>query len=184
MSVIVGYARVSSSGQSLEVQEEQLRAAGCTELFAEKKSGTTTDGREQLEAALKFVRKGDIFVVTRLDRLARSITDLRQIIDRLTEKQVDFRCLQQSGLDTTKAEGRLMLNILASFAEFETELRKERQREGIEKAKAVGVYKGRPKTIDSAEVKALRDAGVGGTEIAKRLGIARASVYRMLSSQA
>ncbi|WP_126421186.1 recombinase family protein [Asticcacaulis excentricus] len=181
MSLTVGYARVSSSGQSLEVQEEQLRAAGCTELFAEKKSGTTTDGREQLEAALKFVRKGDIFVVTRLDRLARSITDLRQIIDRLTEKQVDFRCLQQSGLDTTKAEGRLMLNILASFAEFETELRKERQREGIDKAKAAGVYKGRPKTIDAEQVKALRDAGVGGTEIAKRLGIARASVYRMLT---
>ncbi len=182
MSLIVGYARVSSSGQSLEVQEEQLRAAGCTELFAEKKSGTTTDGREQLEAALKFVRKGDIFVVTRLDRLARSITDLRQIIDRLTEKQVDFRCLQQTGLDTTKAEGRLMLNILASFAEFETELRKERQREGIDKAKAAGVYKGRPKTIDAEQIKALRDAGVGGTEIAKRLGIARASVYRMLSA--
>ncbi|BBF80693.1 site-specific recombinase, resolvase family [Asticcacaulis excentricus] len=119
--------------------------------------------------------------MTRLDRLARSITDLRQIIDRLTEKQVDFRCLQQSGLDTTKAEGRLMLNILASFAEFETELRKERQREGIDKAKAAGVYKGRPKTIDAEQVKALRDAGVGGTEIAKRLGIARASVYRMLT---
>lgn len=181
MSLTVGYARVSSSGQSLEVQEAQLIAAGCTEIFKEKKSGTTTDGREQLEAALKFVRKGDIFVVTRLDRLARSITDLRQIIDRLTEKQVDFRCLQQSGLDTTKAEGRLMLNILASFAEFETELRKERQREGIDKAKAAGVYKGRPKTIDASQIKALRDAGVGGTEIAKRLGIARASVYRMLT---
>lgn len=184
MSAIVGYARVSSSGQSLEVQEEQLRAAGCTELFAEKRSGTTTDGRDQLEAALKYVRKGDVFVVTRLDRLARSMTDLRQIVDRLTEKQVDFRCLQQSGLDTTKAEGRLMLNILASFAEFETELRKERQREGIEKAKATGVYKGRPKTIDAAQVKALHEAGVGGTEIARRLKIARASVYRMLATAA
>jgi DNA invertase Pin-like site-specific DNA recombinase len=181
MSVIVGYARVSSSGQSLEVQQDHLCDAGCTKIFAEKKSGTTTDGREELEKALDYVREGDVFVVTRLDRLARSITDLRQIIDRLTEKQVDFRCLQQSGLDTTKAEGRLMLNILASFAEFETELRKERQREGIDRAKAAGVYKGRPKTIDAAEVKALHEAGIGGTEIAKRLGIARASVYRMVN---
>ncbi|MDC7685038.1 recombinase family protein [Asticcacaulis sp. BYS171W] len=181
MSAIVGYARVSSSGQSLEVQQSQLEQSGCTKIFAEKKSGTTTEGREELERALDYVREGDVFVVTRLDRLARSITDLRQIIDRLTAKRVDFRCLQQSGLDTTKAEGRLMLNILASFAEFETELRKERQREGIDKAKAAGVYKGRPKTISAEQVKALRDEGVGGTEIAKRLGIGRASVYRMLT---
>ncbi|GGZ30635.1 recombinase family protein [Asticcacaulis endophyticus] len=178
---LVAYARVSSSGQSLDVQLDQLRAAGCEKIFAEKKSGTSTTGREELERALDYVREGDIFVVTRLDRLARSITDLRQIIDRLAAKGVDFRCLQQSGLDTTKAEGRLMLNILASFAEFETELRKERQREGIDKAKAQGRYNGRPKSIDATLVKTMKNDGVGATEISKRLGIGRASVYRMLT---
>src|SRR5215469_9167925 len=118
---LVGYARVSSSGQSLDVQLTQLKSAGCEEVFAEKRTGGTTEGREQLELALKFVRRGDVFVVTRLDRLARSIVDLRKIIDRLQAKQVEFRCLQQGSLDTTKAEGRLLLNILASFAEFELE---------------------------------------------------------------
>lgn len=144
---IVGYARVSSAGQSLEVQREQLLAAGCEQIFEEKRSGTTTDGREQLEAALRYVRKGDVFTCTRLDRLARSLVDLRRIVDQLTEKEVGFRCLQQH-IDTTTSEGRLMLNILASFAEFETDIRKERQTDGIAKAKAAGKYRGRPRSID------------------------------------
>lgn len=176
---LVGYARVSSTGQSLEVQREQLVAAGCEEVFEEKRTGTTTEGREQLEAALRFVRKGDVFLVCRLDRLARSLIDLRKIIDSLTEKGVGFRCLQQH-IDTTSSEGRLMLNILASFAEFETDIRKERQADGIAKAKAEGRYRGRPPTIDAREVTALRAEGVGPTAIAKRLGIGRASVYRLL----
>lgn len=121
---IVGYGRVSSAGQSLDVQREQLLAAGAEQIFEEKRSGTTTEGREQLEAALRYVRKGDVFLVTRLDRLARSLVDLRRIVDTLTEKGVGFRCLQQH-IDTTSSEGRLMLNLLGSFAEFETEIRKE-----------------------------------------------------------
>lgn len=176
---LVGYGRVSSTGQSLDVQVDQLRDAGCEEIFAEKKTGTTTDGREQLEQALKFVRKGDVFVVCRLDRLARSIVDLRKIVDQLEAKGVGFRCLQQGSIDTTRAEGRLLLNILASFAEFETEIRKERQREGIDKAKADGRYRGRPQSIDPSRIAELEAEGLGASAIAKRLGIGRASVYRL-----
>jgi DNA invertase Pin-like site-specific DNA recombinase len=178
----VGYARVSSTGQSLAIQEEQLQGAGCDKLFSEKRSGTSTDGREQLQAMLEWVREGDVLVVTRLDRLARSIVDLRKIVDALTAKGVGFRCLQQGALDTTTSEGRLMLNILAAFAEFEVEIRKERQADGIAKAKVDGRYKGRPPSIDPAQIAALEAEGLGATEIAKRLGIGRASVYRVKTS--
>jgi DNA invertase Pin-like site-specific DNA recombinase len=172
---LVGYARVSSAGQSLEVQERLLHEAGCEKLFAEKRSGRTTDGRDALAEALEWVREGDVLVVTRLDRLARSITDLRQIIDRLTAKVVAFRALQQGAIDTTRSDGKLLLNILGSFAEFEADIRKERQADGIAKAKAEGVYKGRPATIDPAQVAKLKAEGVGPAEIARRLGIGRAS---------
>ena len=177
---VVGYARVSSDGQSLDVQNDQLLAAGCERVFAEKRSGTTTEGRDQLADALGWVRDGDVLVVCRLDRLARSIVDLRKIVDFLTAKGVGFRCLQQGAIDTTKSEGRLLLNILASFAEFETDIRRERQADGIAKAKAAGVYRGRPSSIDSGQVAKLKAEGCGATEIAKRLGIGRASVYRLL----
>ncbi|MDR5730687.1 MAG: recombinase family protein [Terriglobia bacterium] len=169
----------SSTGQSLDVQLEQLRAADCTEVFEEKKSGTTTQGRDQLDAALRFVRKGDVFCVTRLDRLARSMIDLRKIVDALTDKGVGLRVLQQGAIDTTRSEGRLLLNILASFAEFETDIRKERQADGIAKAKAQGKYRGRPATIDADRIAELKKQGLGPSAIAKKLGIGRASVYRV-----
>lgn len=178
----IGYARVSSTGQSLEVQRDQLVAAGCTRLFEEKRSGGSQDGREQLALALDYVRDGDTLVVTRLDRLARSITDLRQIIDRLTAKQVAFRALQQGDVDTSTSNGRLMLNLLGAFAEFETDLRRERQKEGIEKAKAKGVYRGRKPSVPVEAIKALKAEGVAPTEIAKRLKVGRASVYRALAA--
>jgi DNA invertase Pin-like site-specific DNA recombinase len=177
---LVGYSRVSSQGQSLDVQIEQLRATGCEEVFQEKRSGTTRQGRTELEAALRFVRKGDVLCVTRLDRLARSMTDLAKIMDQLTEKQVGFRVLQQA-LDTTTNEGRLLLHIMGAFAEFETSIRKERQAEGIAKAKAKGIYKGRPKSIDPEEIARLKADGIGPAAIAKTLGICRASVYRLTS---
>jgi DNA invertase Pin-like site-specific DNA recombinase len=178
---LIGYARVSSAGQSLEVQQEQLAAAGCTKVFAEKRSGTTREGREQLDLALGYVREGDVLVVTRLDRLARSAVDLRQIVDALQAKKVGFRALQQGEFDTTSAMGKVVLTILAGFAEFETDLRRERQIEGIEKAKAAGVYKGRPATLEVAEVRRLRAEGMRPAHIAKALGIARSSVYRVLA---
>jgi DNA invertase Pin-like site-specific DNA recombinase len=179
---LVCYARVSSTGQSLEVQEDLLKAAGGEEIFKEKRTGTTTEGRDELEAALRFVRRGDIFMVTRLDRLARSMLDLRKIVDRLTEKGVGFRVLQQGSIDTTKSEGRLLLNILASFAEFEHSIRAERQADGIARAKAAGKYRGRPASIDPAQIAAMKADGLGATAIAKKLGIGRASVYRIAGS--
>lgn len=177
---IVGYARVSSAGQSLELQREQLEQAGCEKVFEEKRSGTSREGREQLDLALGYVREGDVFVVTRLDRLARSLLDLTQIIDKLSSKGVAFRVLQQSAIDTSNSNGRLMLNLLAAFAEFETDLRRERQKEGIEKAKAEGRYKGRKPSVPVDEVKALHSQGIGPAEIARRLKIGRASVYRAI----
>lgn len=178
MGVMVGYGRVSSLGQSLDVQVEQLQAAGCEEVFQEKRSGTTRQGRTELEAALRFVRKGDVLCVTRLDRLARSMTDLANIMDQLTEKQVGFRVLQQA-LDTTTNEGRLLLHIMGAFAEFETTIRKERQAEGIVKAKAAGKYRGRKASIDPSQIAALKAEGHGPSAIARKLGIGRASVYRV-----
>lgn len=177
---LIGYARVSSTGQSLEVQEQQLKEAGCTKLFAEKKSGTTTDGRQALAEALEWAREGDTLLVTRLDRLARSSADLLTIIRKLNAKGVGFRCLQQGAVDTTTSTGKLTLAILGAVAEFETDIRKERQKDGIEKAKAAGVYKGRKPSVPVEEVRRLHQDGVSPTEIGKRLGIGRASVYRAL----
>lgn len=176
---IIGYGRVSSTGQSLDIQAAQLRAAGCTKLFEEKVSGTSQQGRAELAAALDYVREGDTFVVTRLDRLARSMSDLRDIVDRLMAKGVGFKAIQQGAIDTTTSGGRLMLNMLAAVAEFEGDLRRERQMEGIAKAKAAGVYRGRPKSIAPDEVLRLLGAGVGPAEVARRLKIGRASVYRI-----
>ena len=178
----IGYARVSSTGQSLEVQEEQLRAAGCDKLFSEKRSGTSLDGRQALEDAIEFAREGDTLLVTRLDRLARSGGDLQNIVNKLNAKGVGFRCLQQGAVDTTTGMGKLVLGILGAVAEFEADIRKERQLEGIAKAKAAGVYKGRKPSVDVEAVKALKVSGKGPAEIAKELGIGRASVYRALGS--
>lgn len=181
MNTLVGYARVSTGTQSLEVQEQALVEAGCVKIFAEKRSGTSTTDRIELENALSWVREGDTLVVTRLDRLARSAVDLHAIVAKLAVKGVQFRCLQQGAIDTTSSTGKLLLGVLASIAEFETDIRKERQREGIEAAKLKGVYKGRKPTVNAAEVRSMRDQGVGASEIAKRLGIGRASVYRALN---
>lgn len=179
---VVGYARVSSVGQSLEVQEEALRAAGCDKVFSEKRTGTTQEGREELRRALEYVREGDTFVVTRIDRLARSVTDLGEVVAALTSKGVSFRALQQGEFDTTAATGRLFLTMLGAFAEFETSLRRERQMEGIAKAKAQGRYRGRPETVDKGAIRRLHAEGVKPMQIAKRLGVARSTVYEALKS--
>jgi DNA invertase Pin-like site-specific DNA recombinase len=180
--MLVGYARVSSVGQSLDLQLAALNDADCEKVFAEKQSGTTTGKREELRDALDFVREGDTLVVTRLDRLARSASDLHSIVSQLSQKGVSFRCLQQSGVDTSTSTGKLLLGMLAAIAEFETDIRKERQREGIERAKAAGVYKGRQPSVDVAAVRQLRQQGVTPSVIAKQLGIGRASVYRALQT--
>jgi DNA invertase Pin-like site-specific DNA recombinase len=148
----VGYARVSTIHQNLDSQIEALKNAGCIDIFEEKKSGTTKDGRVELENALKFVRKGDTLIVTRLDRFARSMKDLSDMIHHLKEKGVDFICTEQN-LDTSSSEGRLMLNMLGAFAEFETELRAERQADGIKSAQNKGVVFGRKKKFDDEKCK-------------------------------
>src|SRR3954470_23616477 len=136
-------------------------------------------GRSELQTLLDFVRKGDVIVVTRIDRLARSIADLAAIVRTLEDKGVALRATEQP-IDTSTAAGRCFLQMLGVFAEFETAIRRERQLEGIARAKAEGVYKGRKPSIDAAQVRALAAGGLGGTAIARRLGIGRASVYRML----
>ena len=180
--MLIGYCRVSSVGQSLDIQHEALTAAGCDKIFAEKASGRSTVDRDELAQAIDFVREGDTLIVTRLDRLARSVGDLHQIIARLTEKGVAFKCLNQSGVDTDTSTGRLMMSVLCAVAAFENDIRRERQMEGIEKAKAAGKYRGRPISIDPARVKELRAEGLGPAAIAKTMGIGRASVYRALAA--
>lgn len=180
--MLVGYGRVSSSSQSLDIQHEALIKAGCEKVFAEKISGRSTNDREQLVLALDFVREGDTLVVTRLDRLARSVGDLHQIIEKLASKGVGFRCINQSGVDTDTSTGRLMLSILGAVAAFENDIRRERQMEGVMKAKAAGKYQGRPASIDPAKVQELHSTGMGPSQIAKTMGIGRASVYRALAA--
>ncbi|NJC06852.1 DNA invertase Pin-like site-specific DNA recombinase [Sphingomonas kaistensis] len=178
--MLVGYARVSSAGQSLDLQLGDLERAGCEKVFAEKQSGTSAEARRALQDALEFVREGDTLVVTRLDRLARSSNDLHNIIAKVTAKGVKFRCVQQSGVDTDSGMGKLVLAILGAVAEFETDIRKERQREGIDKAKADGRYKGRKPSVDAAKVRELHAAGLGPSAIAKQLKVGRTTVYRSL----
>ena len=174
---ILGYARVSTTDQDLAIQTATLKAAGCDMVRAEKRSGTSTEGREELQTVLAFLRPGDTLMVTRIDRLARSIGDLQDIVRQLRAKGIALKATEQP-IDTSTAAGKAFLDMLGVFAEFETNLRRERQLEGIAAAKAKGVYKGRKPSIKPEAVAALKAEGLGATEIAKRLGIGRASVYR------
>jgi DNA invertase Pin-like site-specific DNA recombinase len=178
----IGYARVSTTGQDTSLQIAALRAAGCGVVREEKASGTTTAGRTELATVLDFLRPGDALVVTRIDRLARSIGDLQTIVRTIKAKGASLECTEQP-INTGTAAGKAFLDMLGVFAEFETNLRRERQLEGIAKAKSEGVYTGRKPSIPVEEVKRLAGDGIGGTEIAKRLNISRASVYRLLESK-
>jgi DNA invertase Pin-like site-specific DNA recombinase len=180
---IYGYARVSTIDQDLHIQHEALKAVGCEVIREEKVSGTSRKGRGELETLLQFLRKGDTLVVTRVDRLARSVKDLQDIVHELKAKGVTLRATEQP-IDTSTPAGKAFLDMLGVFAEFETAIRKERQLEGIAKAKKAGVYKGRKRTIDAARVKSMREAGVSPTAIARELGISRASVYLALKAAA
>src|SRR3954471_9328908 len=181
---LYGYARVSSLDQDLTLQEETLRAAGCHVVRAEKRSGAGREGRTELRLLLDFLHAGDTLVVTRVDRLARSVKDLQDIVHELRAKGVALKATEQP-IDTSSAAGKAFLDMLGVFAEFETNLRRERQLEGISAAKARGVYKGRKPSIDAGEVLRLHhDEKLGPAAIARRLGIGRASVYRLLGKQA
>ncbi|MCH4092156.1 recombinase family protein [Acetobacter sp.] len=173
-----GYARVSTTDQSLELQEETLRKAGCEIIRGEKVSGSSRTGRNELDILLQFLRPGDSLVVTRIDRLARSISDLQDIMRTLEQKNVSLICTEQP-IDTSNAIGKAFLNMLGVFAQFENELRRERQLEGIAKAK--GVYKGRKQMLDHDRVKVLKAQGRGVAEIMRQTGISKTHVYCILN---
>ena len=173
----VGYARVSSVGQNLQSQLDALKKYGCEKIFQEKVSGTSTKGREQFREMLNFVRENDEAVVTRIDRCSRSVLDMQLIMKELDEKKVTFTATEQS-INTKTAEGKCFLNMLSIFSEFETNLRAERQKDGILANK--DKFKGRGQTIDIQKIKQLKTEGLGATAIAKEMGIDRTSVYRLL----
>ena len=180
----VGYARVSSSGQSLEIQIEQLKAEGCEKIFQEKISGTTKK-RQQLQECINFCREGDILTVTKIDRLARSTNDLLNIINSLKEKLVEFKVLNNTAIDTTSASGRLMLSVLGSIAEFENELRKERQTEGIKKAQEKGIKFGvKPKLNQNqfSEMKFDKENGMTISQLKIKYNVSKPTIYRLLAA--
>jgi DNA invertase Pin-like site-specific DNA recombinase len=176
----VGYARVSSYGQSLDVQLEKLK--DCDKVFSEKITGTN-DKREQLQSALDFVRDGDEFVITKLDRCSRSVRDLLNILHRLESKNVSLRVLDQS-IDTSTPTGRLMISVIGSIAQFENDLRKERQTDGILMAKSRGVHFGRNNKLTNEqiqEMKQKREEGVLIKDLMFSYGLSKSSVYRLMS---
>jgi DNA invertase Pin-like site-specific DNA recombinase len=175
-----GYARVSTNDQDLAIQMAALTAAGCGMIRAEKQSGTSTAGRAELRVLLDFIQPGDVLTVTRIDRLARAIGDIQDIVRELRAKGATLKATEQP-VDTASATGKMFLDMLGVFAEFETNIRRERQLEGIAAAKVKGVYKGRKPSIKPGDVAALKAEGLGASEIAKRLKIGRASVYRALA---
>jgi DNA invertase Pin-like site-specific DNA recombinase len=184
--MLIGYARTSTLDQkaSLEAQVRDLSAAGCEKVFEEQVSSVDVANRVRLAELLEQIRKGDTLVVTKLDRLARSVRHLFEITETLAEKGAALRILDL-GIDTGKPTGKLVLTVLGGIAEFEREIMLERQREGIAKAKAAGKYKGRKPTARAKAdaVTALKVQGVGPTAIAKQMGIGRTSVYRILGTR-
>jgi DNA invertase Pin-like site-specific DNA recombinase len=177
----IGYARTSTVDQvaGVEAQIAELRAAGCEELFHEQVSSVAS--RPEFERAMKYVRNGDTLVVTKVDRLARSMRDLSEIVDKLRAKGAHLKVLG-TDIDTASATGSLLLNLLGSFAEFERRIMLERQRVGIERARAEKKYKGRkPLAADKvAAVKSMHEQGHRPTDIARRVGVGRTSVYRIV----
>ncbi len=187
MTTIVGYARVSSTGQDYQTQVDRLTAAGATKIFSEKQSGLDDD-RPELAKCLSYVREGDTLIVTKLDRLARSASNLHQIVDKLNKDGVGFKVLDDASLDTTTRTGKLVFGILASIAQFETELRKERQLEGIAKAKAeaekAGMpwITGRPVSLNHDKIRTLRADGLSVRQIAKEVGCSSSAVQKVLKT--
>ncbi len=179
----VGYARVSSTGQSLEVQLEKLNQAKCDRIYQEKRSGRTAD-RPEFQACMNYLREGDTLVITRLDRLARSVVHLAQLAKRFQQEGIDLLVVDQN-IDTTTSIGRLMFNMLASIAEFENDLRTERQAEGIAKAKENGVKFGRPAKLTDTKREAIysrRLAGATIGQLAKEFRLGEATIYRALNT--
>ena len=173
----IGYARTSTPDQTIEPQIAALREAGCAVVRSERKSGASLEGRSELRTILDFIHPGETLVVTRIDRLARSLSDLQVIVACLRERGAHLAATEQP-VDTATASGKAFFDMLGVFAEFETNLRRERQAEGIAAARARGVYKGRPPRIDKTEIVRRLDAGEGPTAVARALGVSRGTVYK------
>lgn len=182
MPTLIGYARVSTSDQNTELQIAALKAAGCSVIRKEHVSGRSRDGRDELQTILDFVRPGDTLVVTRLDRLGRSTRDVLNLVHELTDKGASLRVLEPA-ISTDGTVGKMVLTVLGMVAEMELGFIKERQRAGIAKAKAEGIYKGRPATLDHQKIIRMRQEGRGATEIAKAMSCSRGAVYKALAAQ-
>ena len=182
MPALYGYARVSTTDQNTGIQEEALRAAGCSVIRCEKVSGASLDGRDELATILEFIRPGDTLVVTKLDRLGRSTRDVLNIVHDLEAKGAHLRVLEPA-VSTDGPLGKMVLTVLGMVAEMERGFIKDRQKAGIEKARERGVYKGRPVTLDHDRIKALKAEGKGPTEIMKLVGCSRRAVYKALTGK-
>lgn len=184
MSAVVGYARVSTGQQDYSSQVEHLQAAGATKVFMEKRSGL--DGnRPALNECLSYLREGDTLLITKLDRLARSTADLYRIVSSLDEEGIAFKVLDDAAIDTSTRTGKLVMGILALIAEFETDIRRERQMEGIAKAKAEGRIGGRPAQVTDEirnHVKELRSQGISIRKVAEEIGFSKATVQKIIKA--
>lgn len=173
----IGYARTSTTDQNLDAQVSALKAAGCGMVRTEQKSGASLDGRPELKTILDFIHPGETLVVTRIDRLARGLGDLQTIVTHLKNKGAHLAATEQP-VDTSTATGKAFFDMLGVFAEFETNLRRERQAEGITAAKNRGVYRGRIPKIDMTAIQAKLVEGLSPTDIARDMGISRGTVYK------
>lgn len=177
----IGYARVSTSDQTTDTQVERLKAAGCEIVRQEKVSGKSREGRTELQTILDFVRPGDTLVVVKLDRLGRSTRDVLNLVHELDQKGASLRILEPD-VNTAGPLGKMVLTVLGMVAEMELGFIKERQAVGIAKAKAAGVYQGRPVSLDHQLIKTLHSEGIGPTAIAKKLGCSRGAIYKTLNA--
>ena len=174
-----GYARVSSTSQDTALQEAALKQAGCTVIRTEKISGASREGRNELATILEFIREGDVLVVHKLDRLGRNTRDVLNLVHSITERGASLQVLEPA-IDTSGPMGTMVLTVLGMVSEMELGFIKERQRAGIEAAKAKGVYKGRPASLDHQRIVKLKKQGLGATAIARDVGCSRGAVYKIL----
>ena len=176
-----GYARCSSLSQSTDIQVAALKEAGCEVVRAEKKSGSTIEGRTELAGLMDFMRDGDVLCIHKLDRLGRNTRDVLNLVHELDERGCSLQVLEPA-IDTGGPMGKVMLTVLGLVSEMELGFIKEHQRAGIEKAKAAGKYKGRPTSLDHDKIKAMRAEGMGATAIARELGCTRGAIYKVLKA--
>lgn len=182
---VIGYARVSTNGQDLALQQDALKAAGCTRVYAEKLSGARSD-RPKLKRLLNEIDRDDVVVVTRLDRLARSTLDLLHTVDAITKAGAEFRSLADAWCDTTTPHGKLMLTVLGGLAEFERSLIMARTQAGIEKAKANGVTFGRPRRLNAKQKRLIAERYANGETmraLADDYAVGEATIWRALRAE-